>query len=93
MSKMKEEVPEVEYLRTILLPLVKYPEELVIEKITDDRGVLLTVVTSPTDAPVIIGKQGQFAKALRTIMRTYGSKIDALLHIKIDSTRNRDSGE
>lgn len=89
MVKEEKVSGEVDYLHGILKPLVKYPESLVIEKITDDRGVLLTVKSNPVDAPVLIGKQGQFAKALRTIMRTYGSRIDALLHIKIDSTRDR----
>ena len=88
MKKVKSEVDvEVKYLMMILKPLVTYPKELKIKKITDDRGVLLSVTTNPADAPVIIGKKGQFAKALRVILRTYGSKIDALLHVKIESTR------
>lgn len=90
---MVSEEQEIGYLRTIIEPLVKYPKDLKIEKITDDRGVLLTVSSNPVDAPVLIGKKGQFAKALRIIMRTYGSKIDALLHIKIDSTRDRQATE
>jgi len=87
MEKTKN--PEIDYLLAILRPLVTYPEDLKVERIVDDRGVLLVVTTNPTDAPVIIGKKGQFAKALRTILRTYGSKIDALLHIKIDSNRDQ----
>jgi predicted RNA-binding protein YlqC (UPF0109 family) len=86
---MEQKEIEVEYLLKILRPLVTCPDELSVNKITDERGVLLTVLVSDIDAPVIIGKQGQFAKALRTILRTYGSKIDALLHIKIESTRDR----
>jgi len=88
MEKTKLNV-EVEYLLMILKPLVNYPEDLKIDKIVDDRGVLLVVSANTVDAPIIIGKKGQFAKALRTIMRTFGSKIDALLHIKIESTRDR----
>ena len=85
--------PEVGYIRMILEPLVTYPDKLEIKRTTDDRGVLLTLTADPVDAPVIIGKKGQFAIALRTILRTYGSKIDALLHIKIESTRDRVSGD
>jgi len=77
----------VDYLEAILSPLVTYPEDLKIKKTKDDRGVLLSVTTNPLDSPIIIGKKGQFAQALRVILRTYGSRIDALLHIKIESNR------
>ena len=46
-------------------------------------GVLLTLKVAKDDMGKIIGKSGQTAKALRTLLRIVGSKNDARVNLKI----------
>jgi len=74
---------ECNYLENIIKPLVTCPDEVEVKKIIDDRGVLLTLKVNPKDIPTVIGKEGKFAQAIRIILRTYGSRQEALIHFKI----------
>lgn len=71
------------YLESIIKPIVNYPEDVKVGKITDNRGVLLTLEVNENDIPTVIGKDGKFAQAVRVLLRTFGSKKDALIHYKI----------
>lgn len=73
----------VAFLRSIISAVVTKPEEVSITRIVDDRGVLLTLTVSKCDIPTVIGKEGKFAQSVRTILRTFGSRQDALIHLKI----------
>jgi len=46
-------------------------------------GVLLTLKVNKEDMGQIIGKSGQTAKALRTLLRVMGSKNNARVNLKI----------
>lgn len=63
-----------DYLKNILLPLVEFPEEIVINESRDDLGVFLSVSLSPPDTGRIIGRDGRSIDALRRIMTMYGKK-------------------
>ena len=56
-----------------------------IKEIVDNRGVLVTLRVNDKDIPTVIGKKGKFAQAIRTILRTYGSRSDSLIHFKIET--------
>lgn len=70
-------------LKTIILALVDKPEAVKIERTLDEMGVLLTLEVAPEDMGVVIGKAGNTAKAIRTILRVVGARQDARVHFKI----------
>lgn len=70
-------------LESIIKSIVDRPEEVQIEKTSDDMGVLLSVQVSKIDAGKIIGKEGATAKSLRTIIRVIGMKSNVRVSIKI----------
>lgn len=53
------------------------------ERRVDDMGVLLSVGVNPEDMGKIIGKSGQTAKSVRTLLKIVGAKHDARVNMKI----------
>jgi len=62
----------IEYLTLLLRGIVKYPDELTIQDKLDIRGLLLNINGNPADLPLLIGRGGETANALRKIMRMWG---------------------
>lgn len=79
MSEMDQEF--VEY---IVKALVDHPESVKTERTVDEMGVLLTLHLSPEDMGQVIGRQGQTAKAIRTLLRVVGAKRKARVNLKIN---------
>jgi predicted RNA-binding protein YlqC (UPF0109 family) len=77
-------MPVDQYLKAILVSLVKHPEELVVAMTTDKLGVLLSVSCHKDDMGVIIGRAGETAKAIRHIIRIVGVKNNARVSVKIN---------
>lgn len=65
-------MPFDEYLRAILVPLLKEPGSLLIATTQDQMGTLLTVQLHQDDMSQVIGKLGETAKAIRTLVRVHG---------------------
>ena len=74
---------DVEYLEAILKGIVTFPEEIKVEKTLDSKGVLLSLTISKNDMGRVIGKEGATAKAIRTLMHTYGYNVQASIFVKI----------
>ncbi|MEA2701915.1 MAG: uncharacterized protein QOE22_624 [Candidatus Parcubacteria bacterium] len=64
--------------------LVDNPDAVVITRGVDEMGVLLTLTVSPDDMGKIIGRDGNIAKALRTLLRVVGMKHNARVNLKIN---------
>lgn len=78
-----------EYLTQILTGFVDFPEEIRIDRSTDDMGILLSLHVSPKDMGKVIGKEGATAKAIRHIMRNIAFKNGEKVAIKvIEPVRN-----
>jgi len=75
--------PELEFLDHIIKLIVTVPEEVVIDRKVDDLGVLITLKVAKEDMGRIIGKDGQTAKAIRTLLRAIGSRNDMRINMKI----------
>lgn len=75
---------EILYLEAIVKPLVSYPEEVRIEKTSDEMGILLSLNLHKDDMGKIIGKEGNTARAIRHIVRQYGMSRQARISIKIN---------
>ena len=80
---MSEQAQDIEFVEYVVKQIVESPEEVEVTRDVDEMGVLLTLKVAKDDMGKIIGKSGQTAKALRTLLRIVGSKNDARVNLKI----------
>ena len=80
---MSENAQDIEFVEYVVKQIVENPEEVEVSREVDEMGVLLTLKVAKDDMGKIIGKSGQTAKALRTLLRIVGSKNDARVNLKI----------
>lgn len=71
-------------VETIVKAIVGNPNDVKIDRTVDERGVLLTLNVNASDVGYVIGKQGQTAKAIRTIAKAIGAKNNARVNLKIN---------
>lgn len=64
--------------------LVDHPEDVQVDRKVDEMGVLITLNINPEDMGKVIGRQGNTAKALRTLLRVVGMKHNARVNLKIN---------
>ena len=74
----------VDFLDSIVKGIVDNPQEVKVEKTVDEMGVLLTLHINPEDMGYVIGRKGQNARAIRTLLRLVGAKANARVNLKID---------
>ena len=72
------------YLEYAVKGLVDNPDSVVTTRGVDEMGVLLTLTVHPDDMGKIIGRDGNTAKALRTLLRVVGMKHNARVNLKIN---------
>ena len=72
-----------EFVEFVVKALVDHPEEVRTERTVDEMGVLITLHLNPEDMGKVIGREGQTAKALRTLLRVVGAKSRARVNLKI----------
>lgn len=75
---------DVEFLEHVVKALADNPQDVKINRTVDEMGVLLTLDVNPADMGKIIGKQGNTAKAIRTLLRVVGMKNNARVNLKIN---------
>lgn len=75
-----------QFIEYIIKSLVGHPEDVKVERVIDEKGVLLTLVVNPEDLGRVIGKRGATAQSLRTLLRALGTKNDARYNLKIDNS-------
>ena len=63
--------------------LVDHPDDVKTERTIDERGVLITLHVNPEDMGQVIGREGQTARSLRTLLRVVGAKNNARVNLKI----------
>ena len=78
------EVKDVEFLEHVVKELVDNPEAVRVARKVDDMGVLITLDVDPSDMGKIIGKSGNTAKAIRTLLRVVGMKNNSRVNLKIN---------
>ena len=83
---------DVKFLEFIIKSLVEKPEEVKINRTVDEMGVLMTLDVSPGDMGKIIGREGNTAKAIRTLLRVVGMKNNARVNLKINEPEGRTDG-
>jgi len=71
------------FVEFIVKALVDHPEDVKTERVVDEMGVLITLHLNPEDMGQVIGRMGQTAKAIRTLLRVVGAKHKARVNLKI----------
>lgn len=72
-----------EFVEYIVRAIVNHPEDVKTDRIIDERGVLITLHVNPEDMGYVIGRQGQTARAVRTLLKIVGAKSNARVNLKI----------
>jgi len=75
--------PDTDFVEFIVKSLVQNPDDVVVERSVDEKGVLLFLTVHPDDLGRVIGKRGATAQSLRTLLRALGTKNDARYNLKI----------
>ena len=81
---MAESYMDQEFLAYVVKALIDHPEEVKVSRKVDEMGVLLSLDVHPEDMGKIIGRQGNTAKAIRTLLRVVGMKNNARVNLKIN---------
>lgn len=76
--------PDQQFLEGLVKALVDHPENVKINRTVDEMGVLLTLDVHADDMGKVIGRSGNTAKAIRTLLRVVGMKHDARVNLKIN---------
>ena len=72
------------FLEYVVKALVDNPNDVKIDRTVDEMGVLVTLSVNPADMGKVIGRQGNTAKAIRTLLRVIGMKNNARVNLKIN---------
>ncbi len=74
---------DAQFLESLIKALVDNPNDVKINRTVDEMGVLLTLDVNPSDMGQIIGREGNTAKAIRTLLRIVGMKNNSRVNLKI----------
>ena len=81
MAKLPSDQEFVDY---VIRALVDNPDDVKTERKIDEMGVLITLHVSAADMGKVIGRQGETAKAIRSLLRVVGAKNNARVNLKIE---------
>lgn len=77
-----------QFVEYIVRSLVEHPDDVSVDRIVDEKGVLLTLTVNPEDLGRVIGRRGGTAQSLRTLLRALGTKNSARYNLKIVNNDN-----
>src|SRR4030066_1734998 len=72
-----------EFVEFIVKEIVDTPDKVKVNRKIDEMGVLLELTVDPEDMGKVIGKDGNTAKSIRTLLRVLGAKNNARVNLKI----------
>ncbi|MEK7122402.1 MAG: KH domain-containing protein [Patescibacteria group bacterium] len=74
---------DAEFVEMLVRTIVNHPEDVRTERTIDERGVLITLHINPADMGYVIGRKGQTARSIRTLLKIVGAKNNARVNLKI----------
>jgi len=74
---------DAQFLDYVVKGLVDNPSDVKIKRTVDEMGVLLTLDVNAADMGKVIGRMGNTAKAIRTLLRVVGMKNNSRVNLKI----------
>ncbi len=72
-----------EMLELLVKSLVDNPDKVEITENVSENDVTLEMKVDPADMGKVIGKQGKIVKAIRTLMKAYGTKVNKKINVEI----------
>ena len=81
-----------EFVEYIVKAIVSHPEDVQTERVIDEMGVLITLKINPADMGYVIGRQGQTARAIRTLLKIVGARNNARVNLKIQEPEGSTRG-
>ena len=72
-----------EFVEDVVKSIGANPSDVKTERTVDEMGVLITLHLNPADMGYVIGRQGQTARAIRTLLKIVGAKNNARVNLKI----------
>ena len=76
-------VKDQDFVEYVVKAIVDHPDDVKVERTVDEMGVLITLKINPADMGYVIGRNGQNARALRTLLRIVGARNNARVNLKI----------
>jgi len=80
---MAERFQDQEFVEYVVRSIVGHPDDVRTERTIDERGVLITLHVNPEDMGYVIGRQGQTARSIRTLLKIVGAKNNARVNLKV----------
>ena len=71
------------FVEEIVKSIVNHPDKIKTERTVDEMGVLITLRADPSDMGYVIGRSGQTARSIRTLLKIVGAKNNARVNLKI----------
>lgn len=81
-----------DFVEFVVKALVDHPDDVKTERTVDEMGVLITLHLHPEDMGQVIGRQGQTAKSIRTLLRVVGAKRKSRVNLKIHEPEGSQRG-
>ncbi|MCA9376157.1 MAG: KH domain-containing protein [Candidatus Doudnabacteria bacterium] len=81
---MEESFEDQQFVEFVVKSIVDNPDKVTTERIIDEMGVLITLDVDPADMGQVIGRNGQTAKSIRTLLKVVGAKNNARVNMKIN---------
>lgn len=73
-----------QFVELLVKAIVNNPNDVKTARIIDERGVLISLDVNPADMGYVIGRQGQTARSIRTLLKIVGAKHNARVNLKIN---------
>jgi len=80
---MAERFQDQEFVEYVVKNIVGHPDEVKTDRTIDERGVLITLHVNQEDMGYVIGRQGQTARSIRTLLKIVGAKNNARVNLKV----------
>ena len=81
---MADKTPDHEFVEYIVKTIVSNPDDVTTVRTVDEMGVLLTLKINQAGVGFVVGRQGQTARAIRTLLKIVGAKANARINLKIE---------
>ena len=82
-----------QFVEYIVKTLVENPDDVIVGRVIDEKGVLLSLTVNPDDLGRVIGRRGATAQSLRTLLRALGTKNAARYNLKIVNNDAPEGGD
>lgn len=72
-----------DFVEYVVKSIVGQPDKVLVTRVVDSMGVLITLQVAKEDMGKVIGRSGQTAKAIRILLRVIGAKTNSRINMKI----------